>query len=370
MKKSLYHILLLALLVAFSCQKKKYPKPAEVNDSVFSAKLLVNGQSLEIITGKNDYYMYSSNSMDSSNVVNLIGEYKQVGCSNCPNSLRIQINDSKVSLPTDAIDIDNALRLKDYEFLSGTNDFGYSVNFASSFNKTISSVFWDFGDGTTSTDLNPVHIFKAGKYQVSLVIKAPDMSQSAVVNTLSLNFADNLNAYVTSSANSNTVSFNAHVSGGKAPYTYSWEFGDGSISNGTATISHYYALSGGYGARLKVKDANGKVVGCAYNVVVGNDISACATNISFSNITAVSKRFGLSKVSVSYTDVNGITYTSDNAAQPNSSNLRILSVEEFVRNEKNEAVKKVKLKFNCTVYNGTQSIFLEGAEVLIGLSYR
>lgn len=46
------------------------------------------------------------------------------------------------------------------------------------------SYFWNFGDGTTSTDLNPVHIFsKPGKYTLSLTI----IATNGCVDTLTFN---------------------------------------------------------------------------------------------------------------------------------------------------------------------------------------
>jgi PKD repeat protein len=51
------------------------------------------------------------------------------------------------------------------------------------------------------------------------------------------------------------VQFSATVTGGTAPYTSSWDFGDGNKASGSLTPSHTYANSGTYTVTLTVTDA-------------------------------------------------------------------------------------------------------------------
>lgn len=369
MSKQLFYIVPLIIMIVFGCRKKDYPDPVEANESFFYSKMLFNGEPVNVTSGKDGVYMYAAYSIDSSNVYNLTGEFKQAGCNNCPNSLKIQINDSRVSEPNSSIVIDSALQMKNYSFLAGLNDIGYSVDLAGFFNKSAASVLWDFGDGSSSTDLNPKHIFRSGTYKVTLTVNGTDLCQSVITNTLSLSSDEDLNAFINGSTTSNANSFTAHPSGGKAPYTYLWDFGDGAVGVNKVT-NHSYALKGSYDVKLKVTDAEGKSIRCTYNAVAGGDVSACAANFSLLKISKINGRLGLSKISIKYTDTNGVTYTSDNAQQPVSSNLEILNVEEFVKNENNQPVKKLKLKFNCMLYNGVQSVSLQGNEVHVGVAYK
>lgn len=55
------------------------------------------------------------------------------------------------------------------------------------------------------------------------------------------------------------VQFDGGASGGATPYTFHWDFGDGTKVNDTGgTVTHTYAADGSYTATMSVTDANGK----------------------------------------------------------------------------------------------------------------
>ena len=59
---------------------------------------------------------------------------------------------------------------------------------------SISTYFWDFGDGNTSTLENPTHIFSSGgTYVVSLVVTDTNGCSDTIQNTT--NVLDNPNVY-------------------------------------------------------------------------------------------------------------------------------------------------------------------------------
>jgi PKD repeat protein len=60
-----------------------------------------------------------------------------------------------------------------------------------------------------------------------------------------------------------TFRFEAHVTGGMEPYTYSWSFGDGSSSRqerGDDTVRHTFDRAGTYNVRVIVTDSTGRTV--------------------------------------------------------------------------------------------------------------
>lgn len=67
-----------------------------------------------------------------------------------------------------------------------------------------------------------------------------------------------------------TGSFTAAATGGVAPYSFVWDFGDGTAGSG-ATTSHAYSTSGNYSVVLALTDASGWTATSAHSVqVVGS----------------------------------------------------------------------------------------------------
>jgi len=137
------------------------------------------------------------------------------------------------------------------------------------------TVTWDFGDGSSGTGASVAHAFtSAGAFAVSeSVTDSASPSQSATsTNTvivlatqppLSTGFTFLPSSPVAGSPST----FTALTSGGTAPYTYSWDFGDGVTGTGSS-ISHYYSSIGSYTVGLQVSDSKGLTVSVSTVVVV------------------------------------------------------------------------------------------------------
>jgi PKD repeat protein len=126
-------------------------------------------------------------------------------------------------------------------------------------NESINTVgnFWDFGDGTTSTLNNPVHVYaEAGTYTVTLTgvssFNQCQAVQTSTVTVLALPEAgfDPSTTYGCAPLN---VSFNNTSSGA---LFFQWTFGDGNTSIEEAP-SHVYEEAGTYEVTLLATDANG-----------------------------------------------------------------------------------------------------------------
>jgi PKD repeat protein len=122
---------------------------------------------------------------------------------------------------------------------------------------------WNFGDGTThGTALNPSHIYAtAGTF--TAVLTATDsasptphtVSSSGVTITVAPALNVSASASPTSGSAPLTVSFTGTVSGGTAPYTYDWNYGDGTAHGTTQAPSHTYTTVGTYTATVTVTDS-------------------------------------------------------------------------------------------------------------------
>lgn len=119
---------------------------------------------------------------------------------------------------------------------------------------SITNWLWDFGDGTTSSQPNPSHIFStAGNFTVSLQVTNNDgcvtvLTKPTYINIANKPVANFSNTIPSVCAVSPSVNF-TNLSTGQGTLTYQWQFGDG----GTSTLtnpSHIYTVPGSYTVQL------------------------------------------------------------------------------------------------------------------------
>ncbi len=119
---------------------------------------------------------------------------------------------------------------------------------------------WDFGDGTSSTEQNPIHTYSAtGAYSVSLTVSNPNGTNSTLAN---------ITVFEKVAPILPVANFSTDVSSGYAPLTVqftdlsenatgcNWDFGDGTSSTEKNPI-HTYSAAGNYTANLTVSNENG-----------------------------------------------------------------------------------------------------------------
>ncbi len=123
--------------------------------------------------------------------------------------------------------------------------------------------FWDFGDGTTSTNPNALlsHTFTTGTsdtvYTIMLVVTNECGADTSYHNITVLPNQVNafFNTNVTSGCVPLTVNFTQFSTGAN---TYNWEFGDGNTSNGFSP-THTFTTAGTFTVSLMIND------GCSYD---------------------------------------------------------------------------------------------------------
>jgi PKD repeat protein len=135
---------------------------------------------------------------------------------------------------------------------------------------------WDFGDGNTSTDQNPSHTFNTpGTYNVSLIVTDGDGSTDG--SSVTVEVLDDAQPTVSASATPDTgiapinIQFDATVSAGDAPFTYSWDFGDSSATQTGPRPNHSYTSGGTYTATVTVTDADGDTTSDTVDVTIADD---------------------------------------------------------------------------------------------------
>jgi PKD repeat protein len=117
---------------------------------------------------------------------------------------------------------------------------------------------WDFGDGKTSTEAEPVHVYEEeGEFMVSLTAYNP-YGESTFELEISAGYAPTaaFNASLEAAAVGEKVVF-ANASTGSDPIQYSWDFGDG-VSSSAVNPEHTFTAPGLYTVSLLASNLYGE----------------------------------------------------------------------------------------------------------------
>ena len=132
---------------------------------------------------------------------------------------------------------------------------------------------WDFGDGSNSTEQNPLHIYtESGNYTVNLTVSNENGTNSMASTIAVLPENETTNGPIHGPSINDTglpvANFSTDITSGDEPLTvqfndssenatlWNWDFGDGSNSTEQNTI-HIYSVAGDYTVNLTVSNENG-----------------------------------------------------------------------------------------------------------------
>ncbi len=174
-----------------------------------------------------------------------------------PYNVRLILNDTNYCNNPDSIVYNlrvNPLVVAQFE----TPDIGCAP-YDAVFNNTSlagNEFFWDFGDGTTSTEEYPVHTYQyPGEYTIRLVVRDERTCNiqdetSKTIRVYEKPMASFSFLPVTPEVNKPTIFYNHSLRGSK----YVWHFGDGDsiVKNTLDTVLHQYNSTGTFGATLVV----------------------------------------------------------------------------------------------------------------------
>ncbi|WP_141241694.1 PKD domain-containing protein, partial [Methanosarcina spelaei] len=148
-----------------------------------------------------------------------------------------------------------------------------NVKFTDTSTGTPAAWKWNFGDGTSSTQQNPVHKYsKAGTYTVILTVKnavgSNTVTKTDYIKVTAKPVAE-FSATPTSGKAPLTVAFTDTSTG--LPTKWKWNFGDGASST-IQNPKHKYSKAGKYTVTLTVTNAKGS------NTITKTDYIKVTTN--------------------------------------------------------------------------------------------
>ncbi len=133
------------------------------------------------------------------------------------------------------------------------------------------SFVWGFNDSGTALGPNVSHVFAVkGTYSVTLNVTDANGVLGSVTRTINVApqpLTTDFSIVPTPPIAGSQATFTATASGGTTPYTFSWNFGDGTNATG-ATVSHVYAIRGSYSVTLRTVDANTATISTTRTVTV------------------------------------------------------------------------------------------------------
>jgi PKD repeat protein len=133
-----------------------------------------------------------------------------------------------------------------------------SVSFTDTSDGNIEAWHWDFGDGSTSIQQNPTHIYAAnGAYDVTLLISGPGGSDELTYHQAILVYSPSQAEFSATPLYGTApleISFTDQSTGDIT--NWQWDFGDGSVSTAQNPI-HLYSYPGSYTVILTVTGPGG-----------------------------------------------------------------------------------------------------------------
>lgn len=151
---------------------------------------------------------------------------------------------------------------------SANNTIGCSVPFTTTFTNTTvgaTGYLWVFGDGTTSTAANPTHTYTSlGNYNVALISYGANGCNDTQVLA---NYISVVNGQIVLSPTYDrgcvpyTTTFTTTLNPVAAVSSYTWNFGDGTVVTGGASMSHTYTTQGNF----TVSVTGVTTTGCTYS---------------------------------------------------------------------------------------------------------
>lgn len=176
---------------------------------------------------------------------------------------------------------------------------------------------WKFGDGTTSDEQNPSHVFSVhGTFTVTVTVSDGVLSVSASLTQIVYhptlpNITEGPTANPNPAVVGNNVMLNAQASNAAGDtMTYTWDFGDGSATQQGPAVLHAFAVKGEYTVTVTVSDPSGNSTSGSVIVEV-TDPGGGGTPTGQIGITKIKLKLNFKKANRDLLAVQGVILIPD-----------------------------------------------------------
>jgi PKD repeat protein len=142
---------------------------------------------------------------------------------------------------------------------------------------------WVFGDGWTSTQQNPRHVYTtAGTFNAQVTVTSTDNQVQTCSQQITASWPPvqvSCTANLTAGTAPLTVNFTSTPTGGSGSYSYDWNWGDGTTHGTTQNPSHTYTTANTFTATVTVSSGglNGT---CSKTITVSAPVTLTITSFT------------------------------------------------------------------------------------------
>lgn len=207
---------------------------------------------------------------------------------------------------------------------SVSSNVGTSIRCTNTSQGDPTSFSWQFGDGSSSTQENPTHVYTVpGYYQIILTVTKDGVSDSSMIQYQAIAVVIETGELIANFTVETTNPMaglpvyirDASTAAPGAPIvSWQWNFGDGSLPSAVSSNSHVFENPGSYAVQLTVRDINGQMDSVTKTIVIGGIIAVFDFTIKDNSV---------------YADVGstgGDVPTPDPPPTPESQSVRIVAI--------------------------------------------
>ncbi len=345
MRKILFTLCL--LLICLSCNRQDEPVPIH-SEPVFSLRGTLDGEILEMDAGLRGVEMKTSELLDENNEHWYVGSFENNG--NDPYSLSFAFRDIR-GVSDQPIDPVTSLQASNYHSASlDTNSFFSVEFFPESFpsQRVLVGTLWDFGDGTTSTEIQPTHNypFEDKSYEVCVTYTFKTGCERKICYEINPFLAGMVD-----------IDFNTTIPGvvlgvaitkGFIPVEFRWDFENGVSEQGPEIA--YFPTAGDRVERicLTAFDEDGNEYNICRDVAI-DSLNVCVANFNFADRKL--KEISHGEIGER---VAGVSLTMDGEewrTLGSGSEIRILDSEIYDRNSQGLPTRKLLILGQLDLFN-------------------